>query len=88
MQSYLLLAKGQRGLALVDLIQKITADPAVFVFGELLDVPSVKEVNTHILAILPTHMVATQLTNMYAFCASCAHDVRSEYLSLVSTCAA
>lgn len=44
MEQYLLLAKGARGRALVDLIQKVTSDPAVFAFGELLDNPSVKEV--------------------------------------------
>jgi hypothetical protein len=44
MEQYLLLAKGARGRALVDLIQKVTADPVVFAFGELLDVPSIKEV--------------------------------------------
>ncbi|BDA49446.1 COP9 signalosome complex subunit 7a [Coccomyxa sp. Obi] len=43
LEGYLLLAKGARGLALADLIQKVTAEPGIFTFGELLDVPSVKE---------------------------------------------
>lgn len=77
MQSYVLLAKGQRGLALVDLIQKITADPAIFVFGELLDVPSMKEVNTLILSNPPMSTSAVQrLIYTYELCACCAHDVR------------
>lgn len=46
MDTYVLLAKGQRGLALVDLIQKVTADPSVFTFGELLDVQSIRELET------------------------------------------
>ncbi len=43
-QQYVLLAKGVRGRGAADLITKATADPAVFGFGELLDVPSIKEV--------------------------------------------
>ncbi len=39
-----MLAKGARGRALVDLIQKVTAEPGIFTFGELFDVPSVQEV--------------------------------------------
>ncbi|PNW71372.1 hypothetical protein CHLRE_16g651500v5 [Chlamydomonas reinhardtii] len=42
-QQYVLLAKGLRGRGLTDLIAKATGDPAVFGFGELLDVQSVKE---------------------------------------------
>jgi COP9 signalosome complex subunit 7 len=42
---YCLLAKGARPLAISDLIHKATADPGVFAFGELLDVPSVNEVD-------------------------------------------
>lgn len=45
LEGYLLLAKGARGLALADLIQKVTAEPGIFTFGELLDVSSVKEVH-------------------------------------------
>ena len=46
LEGYLLLAKGARGLALADLIQKVTAEPGIFTFGELLDLPNVKEVIT------------------------------------------
>lgn len=42
-QSYVLLAKGMKGRAVVEVLTKATADPAVFGFGELLDVPSVRE---------------------------------------------
>lgn len=44
MEQYLLLAKRAKGRALVDLIQKATAEPGIFAFAELLDLPNVKEV--------------------------------------------
>lgn len=43
-QQFLLLAKGARGRGLADLIAKAIAEPGIFSFGELLDVPSVAEV--------------------------------------------
>ena len=45
MEQYLLLAKRAKGRALVDLIQKATAEPGIFAFAELLDLPNVKEVH-------------------------------------------
>ncbi|EFJ46735.1 hypothetical protein VOLCADRAFT_81770 [Volvox carteri f. nagariensis] len=42
-QQYVLLAKGARGRGLTEIIAKATADPGVFGFGELLDVPNIKE---------------------------------------------
>lgn len=47
-QQYVLLAKGVRGRGAADLITKATADPAVFGFGELLDIPSIKEVGQQV----------------------------------------
>lgn len=44
MEQYLLLAKQAKGRALVDLIQKVTAEPGIFAFAELLDLPNVKQV--------------------------------------------
>ena len=44
MEQYLLLAKRAKGRALVDLIQKVTAEPGIFAFAELLNLPTVKEV--------------------------------------------
>ena len=41
---YLLLAKGARGRATGELIAKATAEPGLFAFAELLDLPSVQEV--------------------------------------------
>ena len=40
-----MLAKRAKGRALVDLIQKATAEPGIFAFAELLDLPLVKEVH-------------------------------------------
>ncbi|KAG2485314.1 hypothetical protein HYH03_015987 [Edaphochlamys debaryana] len=57
-QQYVLLGKGARGRGLTDLIAKATADPSVFGFGELLDVPSVKELKGTDLA---PHLALLQL---------------------------
>ena len=43
LQSFLALAKGARGRAAVAIIADATAAPGLFAFGELLDVPNVKE---------------------------------------------
>lgn len=45
-QQYVLLAKGARGRAVVELIVKATSDPGVFGFGELLACQSVIDVGT------------------------------------------
>mmetsp|Transcript_36891 Transcript_36891/g.93121 ORF Transcript_36891/g.93121 Transcript_36891/m.93121 type:complete len:280 (-) Transcript_36891:244-1083(-) len=45
-QQYVLLAKGARGRAIVDLITKATSEPGLFGFGELLAVPSVQEIKS------------------------------------------
>ena len=44
-EQYCILAKGARGLALQDLIQRATVEPGIFAFGELLSVPAVQEVD-------------------------------------------
>ena len=44
MEQYCLLAKGARGLALADLIQRVTSDPQIFAYGELLSMPHIQEV--------------------------------------------
>ena len=43
LQSFLALAKGARGRGAVAVIADATAAPGLFAFGELLDVPNVKE---------------------------------------------
>ncbi|CAI5469886.1 unnamed protein product [Closterium sp. Yama58-4] len=43
LEQYLLLAKSARGRALVELVTKATSDPNLFAFGELLNVPQIKE---------------------------------------------
>ena len=47
MQQYLLLAKGGKARTISELISKATSDPSLFAFGELLDLPPVKEVRIH-----------------------------------------
>ena len=44
LQAYVLMAKSARGAGAAKLVQKAIDDPAVFVFGELLDCPSIQEV--------------------------------------------
>ena len=44
LQEYCLLAKGSRGRTLADILQRATADPVLFAFGELLALPSVQQV--------------------------------------------
>eukprot|EP00803_Ostreobium_quekettii_P009641 evm.model.scf_1199.1 EVM.evm.TU.scf_1199.1 scf_1199:29360-36037(+) len=43
-EQFLILAKGAHGRAVADLIEKATAEPGLFAFGELLDLPSVKQI--------------------------------------------
>ena len=54
MEQYLLLAKGTKGRALVDLIQKVTAEPGIFAFAELLDLSNIQEVSHTVLWIILT----------------------------------
>lgn len=42
-EQFIVLAKTARGLALVDLIAKATAEPGLFTYGELLSLPGVQE---------------------------------------------
>lgn len=43
-EQFLLLAKSAKGAALATLIHQVLEAPGVYVFGELLDVPNVREV--------------------------------------------
>jgi hypothetical protein len=45
-QQYLLLGKGAKGRAAVDLIHKATSEPGLYAFGEVLDLESIKQVCT------------------------------------------
>jgi hypothetical protein len=44
LQQYLLLGKSAKGRSMCELITKATAEPSLFTFGELLDLPTVQEV--------------------------------------------
>jgi len=43
LEPFLLLSKNARGRAAADLVQKATAEPGVFAFGELLEIPGIKQ---------------------------------------------
>ncbi|GAB6022916.1 hypothetical protein CHUAL_007009 [Chamberlinius hualienensis] len=43
LEQYVLLAKGAKGAAVVELIKQVLEAPGVYVFGELLDMPSIQE---------------------------------------------
>lgn len=62
-QQYVLLAKGARGRAVVELIVKATSDPGVFGFGELLACQSVQDVR---MADARAYPVLCWLTGHYA----------------------
>ncbi|KAI7836235.1 hypothetical protein COHA_009875 [Chlorella ohadii] len=61
-EAFLLLAKSARGLALVDLIGKCTAEPGLFTFGEILSLPGVQELRQS-----PDHSSAYELLQLYAY---------------------
>lgn len=46
LQQYCVLAKSSKGKAVTALIQQVISAPNVFVFGELIDMPNVKQVLT------------------------------------------
>lgn len=45
LEQFVLLAKGAKGAAAVELIKQVLEAPGVYVFGELLDMPNIKELN-------------------------------------------
>jgi COP9 signalosome complex subunit 7 len=44
-EQFVLLAKSTKGMAAVELVKQVLEAPGVFVFGELLDMPNIQEVN-------------------------------------------
>ena len=44
-EQFVLLAKAAKGAAAVELVKQALESPGVYVFGELLDAPNIKEVN-------------------------------------------
>ena len=47
LEQFVLLAKNTKGLATVELTKQALEASGVYVFGELLDMPSIKEVRLH-----------------------------------------
>ncbi|KAL1137869.1 hypothetical protein AAG570_009565 [Ranatra chinensis] len=60
LEQFVLLAKSVRGAATVELVRQVLAAPGVHVFGELLDMPSVKELENggHASSLRTLHMFA------------------------------
>lgn len=44
LEAFCIMAKSSRGRAAAGLVQEATSAPGLFVFGELLDMPNIKEV--------------------------------------------
>lgn len=53
LEQFILLAKGAKGSACAELIKQVLEAPGVHVFGELLEMPNIKEVSSIILLLLP-----------------------------------
>lgn len=70
MEQFLILAKSAKGAAAVELIKQVLETPGIYVFGELLDCASIKE-----LADNETFSAYYQLLNIFAF------GTYSDYLS-------
>jgi COP9 signalosome complex subunit 7 len=52
LEQFVLLAKSAKGAAAMELIRQVLAAPGVFVFGELLDMPNIKEVTISFILML------------------------------------
>lgn len=44
LEPFILLSKNAKGKAAADLIRKVTEDPNIYAFGELLGIPGIREV--------------------------------------------
>ncbi|KAJ3158428.1 hypothetical protein HDU86_002897 [Geranomyces michiganensis] len=62
LDQFLLLAKSAKGAACAQLIQDVLAAPGVYVFSELLEAPSVRELLSH-----PTHAASARLLEIFAY---------------------
>ena len=49
MEQFLLLSKTAKGAAAVELVKQAIEAPSVYVFGELITMPNIKEVKCHLL---------------------------------------
>ncbi|KAJ3148998.1 COP9 signalosome complex subunit 7a [Geranomyces variabilis] len=62
LDQFVLLSKSAKGAACVQLIQDVLSAPGVYVFSELLEAPSVRELLTH-----PTHAASARLLEIFAY---------------------
>lgn len=68
LEQFVLLAKGAKGAAATELIKQVLEAPGVYVFGELLDMPNIKELETG------------QFQNYYELLQIFAHGTYKSYL--------
>lgn len=68
LEQFVLLAKGAKGAAAAELIKQVLEAPGVYVFGELLDMPNIKELEE------------TQFKNYYDLLQIFAHGTYATYL--------
>lgn len=61
LEQYLILAKAVKGAAAVELIKQVLEAPGIYVFGELLDMPNIQELNN------TPHAHYHQLLYLFAF---------------------
>jgi len=61
LEQYLLLAKGAKGAAAVELIKQVLEAPGIYVFGELLDMPNIQELSAS------EYMSYFKLLHLFAF---------------------
>ncbi|KAI1303594.1 COP9 signalosome complex subunit 7a [Halotydeus destructor] len=62
LEQFIILSKGARGLAAVELIKQVLEHPNIYVFGELLDQPSIKELEEN-----ADHSSWFRLLRLFAF---------------------
>lgn len=71
LEQFILLAKGAKGSACAELIKQVLEAPGVHVFGELLEMPNIKEVSFRIIiSYRPTFCVYTNLYLIHIYISS------------------
>lgn len=66
LEQFVLLAKGAKGQACAELIKQVLEAPGVHVFGELLEMPNIKEVGLFLpLLVIITPIIAGRYIKLY-----------------------
>ncbi|KAH0628554.1 hypothetical protein JD844_009889 [Phrynosoma platyrhinos] len=82
-EQFLLLAKSARGAALASLIHQVLEAPGIYVFGELLDMPNVREVspNTRENTVL-LQLADSEFSPVFRLLTVFAYGTYSDYLGM------